>query len=103
MAAAFFALGLGWSVSFVAATAELVDRTRPSERGSLLGFNDLLGGATCAGLTLLGGLVLTAAGVAALATGGMALLGVAALGILFTQPVRSRRGHDQQARWEAIG
>jgi MFS family permease len=41
MAAALFGLGLGWNISFVAATAELSGRTEPWERASLLGFNDL--------------------------------------------------------------
>jgi MFS family permease len=81
-AAALFGLGLGWNLSFVAATAVLADRTEPWERGRLLGFNDLLSSATGAGLTLLGGLVLTAAGVAALATGALALLVAPALWIL---------------------
>jgi hypothetical protein len=35
-AAALFGLGLGWSVSFVASTAELADQTKPWERGRLL-------------------------------------------------------------------
>ena len=38
---ALFGLGLGWSLSYVAATSELVDLARPSERGRLVGFNDL--------------------------------------------------------------
>ncbi len=48
-AVALFGLGLGWNFSFVAATAELADSTHASERGRLLGFNDLLSGATGAG------------------------------------------------------
>lgn len=80
--AALFALGLGWNVSFVAATAVLSDMTEPSERGKLLGFNDLLAGLTGAGLALLGGLALTALGVASLAIGGAALVVVPALWIL---------------------
>ena len=43
-AVALFGLGLGWNFSFVAATAELADNTLPSERGRLMGFNDLLSG-----------------------------------------------------------
>lgn len=46
IAAALFGLGLGWNVSYVAFTAELAERTKPWERGRLLGFNDLLSGAT---------------------------------------------------------
>jgi MFS family permease len=68
-AAALFGLGLGWNLSFMAATAELTVRAEAWERGRLLGFNDLLSGATGAALTLLGGLALTGAGVAALAIG----------------------------------
>jgi MFS family permease len=81
-AAALFGLGLGWNVSFVASTAVLADRTKPSERGSLLGFNDLLSGATGAGLTLLGGFILTAAGVAAVVIGAVVLLVAPAVWIL---------------------
>jgi MFS family permease len=79
---ALFTLGLGWNFSFVAATAVLSDITAPSERGKLLGFNDLLAGLTGAGLALLGGLALTAVGVAALAIGGAALVVLPALWIL---------------------
>lgn len=81
-ALALLGLGLGWNLSFVAATAELADRTEPWERGRLLGFNDLLSGVTGAGLALLGGLALPALGVAALAIGGAALVVVPALWIL---------------------
>ncbi len=56
--------------------------TLPSERGRLLGFNDLLSGATGAGLALLGGLALSALGVAALAIGGTVLVVGPALWIL---------------------
>jgi MFS family permease len=69
-----FALGIGWSFSFVAATAQLADCTKPSERGRLLGFNDLLAGLTGAGLSLLGGYALDAIGVAALGVGGLLLV-----------------------------
>ena len=79
---ALFGLGLGWNFSFVAATAELADRTRASERGRLLGFNDLLSGGTGAALALLGGVALDVIGVAALAVGGAALVAAPALWIL---------------------
>jgi MFS family permease len=79
---ALFGLGLGWNFSFVAATAVLSDMTEPSERGKLLGFNDLLAGLTGAGLALLGGLALAGLGVASLAVGGAALVAIPALWIL---------------------
>jgi MFS family permease len=82
VAAVLFGLGLGWNLSFVAATAELADCTQPWERGKLLGFNDLLSGLTGAGLALLGGLALTALGVAALAIGAATLVVLPALWLL---------------------
>ncbi len=68
-----FGLGLGWNLSFVAATAQLVDRTSPAERGKLLGFNDLLSGCLGAALALLGGFALEGLGVAAMAIGAAAI------------------------------
>jgi predicted MFS family arabinose efflux permease len=79
---ALFGLGLGWNFSFVAATAELADRTRASERGRLLGFNDLLSGGTGAALALIGGVALDVVGVGALAVGGAVLVVAPALWIL---------------------
>jgi len=73
IALTLFALGLGWSFSFVAATAQLADRTNPAERGKVLGLNDLLSGLTGACLVLIGGYALDAIGVAALALGGLAI------------------------------
>ncbi len=81
-AVTLFVLGVGWNLSFVAATAELADRSEPWERGKLLGFNDLLSGATGASLALLGGLALTGLGVAALAVGGTVLVVAPALWLL---------------------
>jgi MFS family permease len=69
-----FGLGLGWNLSFVAATAELADRTAPSERGKLLGTNDLLAALLGATLALTGGLALETLGVGALAIGATALV-----------------------------
>lgn len=77
-----FGLGVGWNLSFVAATAELIDRTSPVERGRLLGFSDLLSGLTGAGLALLGGFALQALGVAAIAIGATVLVVVPSLWIL---------------------
>ena len=69
-----FGLGVGWNVSFVAATAQMVDRTSPAERGKLLGFNDLLSALLGAGLALAGGFALDSIGVAALAIGATVIV-----------------------------
>lgn len=69
-----FGLGLGWNLSFVAATAQLADRAAPTERGKLLGFSDLLSAMTAAALALIGGLALDALGVSALAIGSTVLV-----------------------------
>ena len=69
-----FGLGLGWSFSFVAATAQLADCAAPAERGKLLGFNDQISALAGAGLALLGGYALDKLGVAALAIGSTVLV-----------------------------
>ncbi|HVM16497.1 MAG TPA: MFS transporter [Gaiellaceae bacterium] len=79
-----FGLGVGWNFSFVAATAQLADLAAPAERGKLLGFHDLSAGLLGATLVLLGGWVLDAVGVYALASGAAAVALVpVALIILF--------------------
>jgi MFS family permease len=69
-----FGLGVGWNLSFVAATAQLVDATAPAERGRILGFSDLISALLGAGLALLGGYALDAIGVAALAIGATVIV-----------------------------
>jgi MFS family permease len=64
-----FGLGIGWNISFVAATAQMADCTAPGERGKLLGFNDLIAALLGASLALIGGYGLESAGVGALAVG----------------------------------
>jgi MFS family permease len=78
-----FGLGIGWNISFVAATAQLVDLTSVSERGRLIGFNDLLASLLGASLALLGGYALDTLGVAALALGATALV---ALPVFWLRP-----------------
>jgi len=68
-----FGLGLGWNFSFVAATSQLADLASATERGKLLGFNDLLAGLGASALVLLGGFVLDDYGVPALALGASAI------------------------------
>ena len=77
-----FLLGLGWNISYVAATAKLVTHATPVERGRLLGFTDLAGGMLAAGLALLGGVAYTEIGVAALAIGATVAVVLPALPIL---------------------
>jgi MFS family permease len=77
-----FGLGVGWNVSFVAATAQMADRTSPTERGALLGFNDLLSALLAAALALIGGYALDSIGVAALAIGATAIVAAPTLWLL---------------------
>jgi MFS family permease len=79
MSLAMLGLGLGWNLSYVAATTELVSLTSPSERGRLVGFSDLLASLTAAGIALGGGLVYSGAGVAPLALSAAALAALPAL------------------------
>jgi MFS family permease len=77
MSVALFGLGLGWCLSYVAATTELVDLAGPAERGRLVGATDLLSSFAGAALALGGGVVYTGAGgsvpLAATAAGAAAL------------------------------
>ena len=77
-----FGLGVGWNLSFVAATAQLADLTSASERGRLLGFNDLLSALLGAALALAGGYALDSIGVAALALGATAIVAAPVLWLL---------------------
>jgi MFS family permease len=79
MSLALLGLGLGWNVSYVAATTELVSLSATSERGRLIGFSDLSANLVAATLALLGGAVYTAAGVGALALSAAALAALPAL------------------------
>jgi predicted MFS family arabinose efflux permease len=81
-----FGLGLGWNLSFVAATTTLLNCAAPSERGKLVGFSDLASGLTGASLALLGGYGLQALGVIALGAGAAALALIPALWILARGP-----------------
>jgi MFS family permease len=85
-------LGIGWNISFVAATAQMADRTSPAERGRLLGFNDQLAAFLGAGLALLGGYALDAIGVAALAIGATVI--VASPILLIARPGAGRAAQE---------
>jgi len=57
-----FLIGLGWSATYLGATAVISDLTTPAERGGALGFMDLLIGACSAAGGLAAGLVYEGAG-----------------------------------------
>jgi MFS family permease len=76
-----FLLGLGWNVSYVAATAELVTHATPVERGRLIGATDLVAGLLAAALALLGGAAYSEWGVVAVAVGGTIAVVVPAIAI----------------------
>ena len=62
MSLSMFGLGLGWCLSYIAATTELVGLAGPAERGRLVGATDLLSSFAGAALALGGGVVYTGAG-----------------------------------------
>jgi MFS family permease len=82
MSVALFGLGLGWSFSFVAATAELVTLAGVNERGRLIGFCDLVASLTAAVLVLIGGAAFTGLGTIGLAVGGTLMAVIPALVLL---------------------
>lgn len=85
-----FLLGLGWNVSYVAATAELVSHAAPVERGRLVGTTDLAAGFLAAGLALLGGVAYSELGVVAVAVGATVAVVLPAVAI-FVVPRRPPR------------
>jgi MFS family permease len=72
-----FAIGLGWSATFLGATAVISDITAPNERSGALGFTDLLVNMSSAAAGLIGGIVLEAAGYGLLGIVLAALVGAA--------------------------
>jgi MFS family permease len=79
MSLALFGLGLGWCLSYVAATTELVGLAAPGERGRLIGATDLVSSGCGAALALGGGVVYTAGGSVPLALAACALATLPAL------------------------
>jgi len=80
-----FLLGLGWNLSYVAASAELVTHATPFERGRLVGFTDLAAGLLGAGLALLGGAAYSEWGVVAVAVGATVAVVAPALVIMLAR------------------
>lgn len=77
-----FGLGLGWNMSFVAATTQLADLSTAAERGKLLGFNDFVAGAFGAVFVIAGGYALDGFGVSVLALGA-GLIALAPIPVFF--------------------
>ncbi len=73
IAPAMLAVGLGWNVGFVAATAMMADATSPAERAGLLGFADFLAVGSSVVAALLAGVVIGVFGMASLAIVGTAV------------------------------
>lgn len=85
MSVSLFLLGLGWNLSYVAATAELVTHATPVERGRLVGATDLAAGLLAAALALLGGAAYSEWGVVAVAVGGTIAVVAPALVIMLAR------------------
>jgi MFS family permease len=85
MSVSLFLLGLGWNLSYVAASAELVTHATPVERGRLIGATDLSAGLLAASLALLGGAAYSGWGVIAVAVGATAAVVAPALVILLAR------------------
>jgi hypothetical protein len=80
MSVALFGIGLGWCLSYIAATTELVGLAGPAERGRLIGATDLLSSLAGAALALGWGAVYSGAGGSvplALSAAGLAALAAA--------------------------
>jgi MFS family permease len=91
MSLSLFGLGLGWNIAYVAATTELVDLARPSERGRLVGLTDLLSSGAAAALALGGGVVYSAVGSTPLALAATVLAAAPALWLVASSVRASMR------------
>jgi MFS family permease len=78
---ALFAIGFGWSATYLGATAVISDATTALERAGALGFTDLVVSLTSAGAGLAAGLLFEGAGMRVLGFGvaAIVLLGVSAI------------------------
>ena len=85
VAVGLFGIGLGWSATFLGATAVISDLTQPNERASALGFTDLLVSLSSAVAGLAGGFVFEGGGFRILG------LGVASVVLLVVLAVARRR------------
>jgi MFS family permease len=82
IAVGLFAIGLGWSATFLGATAVISDLTEPRERAGALGFSDLVVSGSSAVAGFASGIVFEAAGFRVLGVGVAALVLVAILTVV---------------------
>lgn len=89
-APALFGIGLGWSLTYLAGTAEIAAHTPPDQRGTVFGASDLASGLAGAALAVAGGAVLAAYGSLGpvLIGTGSAILALIGLGALALQAPR---------------
>jgi len=80
--AGLFALGIGWSATFLGATAVISDVTTPAERAGALGFTDLFVSLCSATAGLISGLVLETAGYSTLGVITAGLVGVVLVAVI---------------------
>jgi MFS family permease len=83
-------LGVGWNFGFIGATAMLTDTYRPSERGRVEGFNDLVVFGSVAVASFFSGKILSTAGWNTINVIVMATVAVALFALLFLT-FRARR------------
>jgi len=79
-----FALGLGWSATYLAVTAVISDVTRADERAGALGFADLTVSVCSAGAALAGGVVLDVWSYGTLARTAAVLVLIGAVGVVLS-------------------
>jgi MFS family permease len=91
-ALSLFGVGLGWNLSYVAASAALAESAGTNERGAILGLADMLAGVLGATLAVAGAAVLEGPGLEALAVGVAILPLLSAVWI-----VRDARPHPTPA------
>lgn len=82
VAVGLFAIGLGWSGSFLGATAVISDLTRPNERAAALGLNDLVVSLSSAFAGVTSAFVFEGAGFRALGLGVGALVLVVMMSVI---------------------
>jgi predicted MFS family arabinose efflux permease len=91
------AIGLGWSLALVSATAELSERAPVGESSTLIGFSDLLGGLSGAALVAVGGFALDEVGLVAITSAATVLPAFAALWVALAMRSGSLLGAEAGA------